>query len=60
MIGKAMRSCLVLLDATPDGCAEVALDVNGHFLASTVIVTGDPDWYGGMIAWYRAEVRRRC
>ena len=37
---KRFEPCLTVLDVTPDGCAELVLDVNGHEIDRTVLVTG--------------------
>jgi len=51
------------MDPTPDGCAELVLEVNGHPVATTVITvcdTEDIGWYDRMTAWRHSEVLRRC
>ena len=63
LIPKPFKTSLTLMDPTPDGCAELVLEVNGHPVASTVIMScnaEDIGWYDRITEWRLLEVLRRC
>lgn len=64
IIPKRFEPCLTLMEPTPDGCAELVLEVNGNFVSSTVLGHADMEneygWMDSLTAWWQAERLRKC
>ena len=64
LMPRRFESCVTVMPATPDGCAELVVEVNGSFVSSTVLghadMTHADGWLAALEAWWHAEILRRC
>lgn len=61
LMPKPFEPMLIVQEPSWDGSAEVNLEVNGHYVATTVLVPGMmDDWLAWINDWLRSELTRRC